>query len=157
MYITTMALGLLLCWALACILHRLPAKARRPLAIAVLLIWAAAVLWLTIFSRTPVLESRIQLIPFLGLNSYGIHQTIYGMVENTVMFFPLGCLLPGIWPQAKLRHGLMAGGAASLLLEVTQLLSHRGIAATEDLLANTLGCFLGMALVLLILRRRARF
>ncbi len=117
-----------------------------------LAIWGAAVLMLTTFSRTPVLETRIQLIPFAGQNAYEVEQTIRGMIENAVMFFPLAGLLMGIFPKAKTQEFILAGAAGSLCIELVQLLTHRGITATEDLIANTLGCVLGV-LVTLLLRR----
>ena len=118
----------------------------------VTVLWAAAVLLLTTFSRTPVLETRLQLIPFAGQNAYGIEQTWRGMLENAVMFLPLGGLLLGIFRQSKPWQIVLAGGTASLCIELVQLLTHRGIAATEDFVANTIGCAVGVLITLAIRR-----
>ena len=112
-------------------------------------LWAAAVLILTTFSRTPVLETRIQLVPFAGQDAYGAEQTIRGMIENAVMFFPLAGLLMGIFPKAKTWEFFLAGAIGSLCIELIQLITHRGITATEDLIANTVGCALGVLVTLL--------
>ena len=140
-----------------CIVHFLmlrflKEKTLRMICTAGLALWSAAVLMLTTFSRTPVLETRIQLIPFAGQNAYEVDQTIRGMIENAVMFFPAAGLLMGMLPKAKTREFILAGAAGSLCIELVQLLTHRGITATEDLIANTIGCALGV-LVTLLFRR----
>ncbi len=151
MYIHTMLLSLLACFVLACAAQQLlPGKGRVIVSGTVLCLWAAAVLYLTILSRAPVPETRIQLIPFLGQSSYSVRQTVYGMVENAVMFVPLGCFLPVMLPRLRLRRGLLIGAGTSLCIELLQLITHRGITATEDLLANTLGCVLGLTLMRLM-------
>lgn len=140
-----------------CIVHFLmlrflKEKTLRMICTAGLALWSTAVLMLTTFSRTPVLETRIQLIPFAGQNAYEVEQTIRGMIENAVMFFPLSGLLMGMFPKAKTWEFFLAGTVGSLCIELLQLLTHRGIAATEDLIANTIGCALGV-LVTLLFRR----
>ena len=75
------------------LLRFLSEKAMRNICTVMLALWGAAFLFLTTFSRTPVLETRIQLLPFAGQNAYEVDQTIRGMIENAVMFFPLGGLL----------------------------------------------------------------
>lgn len=127
-------------------------KPFRIVSVMIAILWAAAVLFLTIFSRTPVLETRIKLIPFAGENTYGIHQTIIGMAENAIMFFPLGGLLLGMFLQMKPWQAIVIGTGTSLFIELVQLITYRGITATEDLIANTIGCALGV-LVTLLLRR----
>lgn len=119
------------------------------------ILWAVAVLFLTTFSRTPVLETRIQLIPFAGQNAYGVDQTIRGMIENAVMFFPLGGLLLGMFLQMKPWLAIAIGAGTSILIELVQLIAHRGITATEDMVANTIGCALGV-LVTLGIRQLAK-
>ena len=143
-----------------CIVHFLmlrflKEKTLRMICTAGLALWGAAVLMLTTFSRTPVLETRIQLIPFAGQNSYEVDQTIRGMIENAVMFLPLAGLLMGIYPTAKAGTIIIAGATGSLCIELVQLVTHRGITATEDLVANAIGCALGV-LVTLLLRRLAK-
>ncbi len=143
------------CIVLFLLLRFLNEKARRSVCTVLIALWGAAVLMLTTFSRTPVLETRIQLIPFAGQNSYEVDQTIRGMIENAVMFLPLAGLLMGIYPTAKAGTIIIAGATGSLCIELVQLVTHRGITATEDLVANAIGCALGV-LVTLLLRRLAK-
>ena len=152
--LTSYMFGLVIGW---CIVHFLmlrflSEKTLHTVCTVLLALWGAAVLMLTTFSRTPVLETRIQLIPFAGQNTYEVDQTIRGMIENAVMFFPVAGMLMGMFPKSKLREFLLAGAVGSLCIELVQLITHRGITATEDLIANTLGCALGV-LVTLGLRR----
>ena len=128
----------------------LPEKALRIVSGVFTALWAAVVLFLTTFSRTPVLEIRMQLIPFAGQNSYGIEQTWRGMLENAVLFLPLGGLLPALLPSFNPWQIILTSSAVSLCIELVQLLSHRGIVATEDFVANTVGCAAGLLVTLAI-------
>ncbi|MGN0753202.1 MAG: VanZ family protein [Aristaeellaceae bacterium] len=99
-----------------------------------------------------MLETRIKLIPFAGETTYGIHQTIIGMEENAIMFFPLGGLLLSMFLRMKPWQAIAIGAGASIFIELVQLITHRGITATEDLVANTIGCALGVVVTLLLRR-----
>ncbi len=155
--LTSYMLVLVIGWCLMqfLMLRFLNEKHLRIISRVLLSLWVAAVLMLTTFSRTPVLETRIQLIPFASQSAYEVDQTIRGMLENAVMFFPVAGLLMGMFPKAKLWEFFLAGAVGSLCIELLQLLTHRGIAATEDLISNTLGCALGV-LVTLLLKRLIR-
>ena len=65
-----------------------------------------------------------------------------GVGLNILLFAPLGYLLPRVmkvnWPRV-----LLFGFGFSLLIEVTQLVTHLGWFDTSDLLHNTLGSVLG--------------
>ena len=80
-----------------------------------------------------------ELIPFW---SYGesVHRS--QLVLNIIMFLPVG-LLSGSWKSV----GLAAGDSG--LIELTQLLSLRGICEFDDVIHNTLGTAIGVFLVLL--------
>ena len=70
---------------------------------------------------------------------------------NVVLFVPLGVLLPLTWPRVRFRRGVAIAAAVSVGIEVAQYLSaswgHR-TADVNDVILNTTGAILGLALVL---------
>lgn len=83
------------------------------------------------------LHRRVNLIPF----SREIN--IVGYALNIVMFLPLGFLAPLIFADMKkLGRVLFLGFGFSLLIEASQLLSHRGT-DVDDLIMNTTGAVFG--------------
>lgn len=82
--------------------------------------------------------ATINLIPF-GAASGGIFEH----VANTIMFMPLGFLLPLIWREFKsVKKVVSAGFLFSLAIELSQLLNLRDT-DINDLIMNTFGAFLG--------------
>lgn len=82
---------------------------------------------------------RINFIPF----SREIQPVGYGL--NVVMFLPFGFLVPLMRRQAALPAVTAGGLGFSLLIELSQLLSHRGT-DVDDLIMNTLGAAMGYLL-----------
>lgn len=69
------------------------------------------------------------------------------VIFNIVVFSPLGTLLPTLFQ--RFRNVLKTTGAGflfSLLIEVTQRMTHRGLCELDDLFNNTLGVLLGYCL-----------
>lgn len=78
---------------------------------------------------------------------------------NIALFVPLGVLLPLLWkPFRKWYAALGAGFGVSLLIELTQLFTGRGMCDVDDLFTNTLGAMLGWcaAMFVLALRQKSR-
>ena len=71
---------------------------------------------------------------------------------NIALFVPLGFLLPLLtkWFR-KWYAALGAGFGVSLLIELTQLLTARGMCDVDDLFTNTLGAMLGWCAAMLVL------
>lgn len=66
------------------------------------------------------------------------------IILNIFMLVPFGLLLPYIAkPFQKLSWTSLAGIIFTVFIEATQLLLHRGIFETDDLINNTLGVFIG--------------
>ncbi|GCF92167.1 antibiotic resistance protein VanZ [Enterococcus florum] len=64
-------------------------------------------------------------------------------VLNSVMFMPLGFLLPLIWQRfRRLHYTLLLGASFSLGIELLQLFNRR-VTDVDDLLMNTLGTLAG--------------
>ena len=96
-------------------------------------------------------DPTINLIPFQDFSP----SNITGMVLNTVMFAPLGFLLPAYFERYR-RWGrtLAAGFLTSLTVELIQLFTFRAT-DVDDLIMNTLGTLVGFLLAKLIFRHRS--
>ncbi|MFN2447218.1 MAG: VanZ family protein [Vicinamibacterales bacterium] len=78
----------------------------------------------------------------------------FDFIANVALFMPFGLAIG--WPgmPGRVRLALMAGAATSIAVETYQVYCHLAFAATADVLANTLGAWLGASAVR-ILRARA--
>ncbi|MGG4192946.1 VanZ family protein [Paenibacillus jamilae] len=93
-------------------------------------------IWVIGKYETLIRISEINLLPFAseGITTY---------ILNTILFMPLGFLLPTIWPQFRtIKNVAYTGLFFSLAIELSQLLNHR-ITDIDDLLMNTLGAIIG--------------
>lgn len=84
--------------------------------------------WNTVFS------SFYQLV----CGNYGI---IYDIVFNAVLFLPFGFLINIKFP---VRSSIVIVGLVSLLIELTQLITHRGLFEICDLVSNIIGGIAGI-------------
>ena len=83
-------------------------------------------------------EISLNLIPFAGILA-----DLKNSVLNILLFIPLGVMLPILWKKFRaLKRSLLFGFGTSFAIELLQMLTFR---ATDinDLLANTVGTFLG--------------
>lgn len=116
-------------------------KSFRILTSTALLLYLSAVMYITIFSRRPVLETRWNLIP---LQSYATIQVFYfSLLPNALLFIPIGLLLNGVFPHHKTLYIIAIGMGISLCIELIQLFLHVGICDIDDFLSNSAGCILG--------------
>jgi glycopeptide antibiotics resistance protein len=67
------------------------------------------------------------------------------LLGNIVLFFPLGFLLPSIWPKVR-RFTLVfcISFIVSLLIELSQFLFTHRVANVDDVILNTLGGLIGL-------------
>lgn len=78
-------------------------------------------------------------------------QSWLNIMLNIAMFVPLGFLLPVLCRWAdKWNRMLLAGFGTSMLVEVIQLITRRGIFDIDDLFTNTLGAMLGWSILMLL-------
>lgn len=144
--IITLLVGLTLIVCLDA-LGNLQTAGSRPLARCALICYIVTLLYITVFSRMPVQEIRLQLIPFFEFNRIkGI-----GFVENMILFVPAGALLLLAFP-LRARAGFAFGFLLSLSVEAIQYITHRGVTDIDDLIANTLGAALGALFCLAVKR-----
>ena len=105
---------------------------------------------LAVLSRSSRPEALVSLRLFWSYHDWpaGYAQ----IVANVAVFVPIG-LLAGLlvgW------RGVLGGAGFSLLIELLQLLLHRGVFEFDDLFHNTLGALLGAALAVLLRRLTRR-
>ena len=100
------------------------------------------VLCTTIFCREETFEKRYYLQP---LWSYGVlyNKLLAQIIMNVFLFIPIGFLVGGALKKKHLWNALGFGFVLSLFIEVTQLISTRGVFNVDDIIHNTLGCVIG--------------
>ena len=138
---------------------------KRALCALLLAIWAAVTVFVTLLrsesGEFAVRQWNLQL--FLAWREAYQRFTLQiwlNVLLNIALFVPLGVLLPLLWKPFRRWHAALgAGFGASLLIELTQLFTGRGMCDVDDLFTNTLGAMLGwcaaMLALALIERRKA--
>lgn len=118
-------------------------------------VYTTVILYLAFFSREPGSRNGIDLMLFETWKASS--QAKAYVIENVLMFIPFGILLPAGF--AWFRSGLRctgAGMAASILLELAQLITQRGHCQLDDVVMNTLGAWIGWTMFRYVIRRRSR-
>lgn len=108
------------------------------------------------FGRVPSDSYHYNLKPFTEIGRYlsyidtiGLTNVLINLLGNVVCFMPLGFMLP-VLSQRRwkgIRTTLLCC-LASVIVELTQLVSKLGSCDVDDVLLNTLGGFLGYILFL---------
>lgn len=122
---------------------------------AVFLIYIVVVLGATLGSRTAGIGERVSLHLFSSYreawNSFS-EKEWRNLILNILMFVPLGILLPLILRLCrKFWLTYLLGLASSLLIEVVQLMTGRGVFEADDIFNNTLGCMIGYGIIMVLL------
>lgn len=112
---------------------------------ALLAAYCVIILFITFLSRDPGARNGMDLMPFATIGN-SIQGDAY-VVENVLLFIPLGMLLPlaAAWERRFWRCA-GTGMMLSLLIEASQFLTKRGYVQTDDVLTNILGTMIGYAL-----------
>lgn len=122
-------------------------------------LYVYVVVWQALISREP--GSRTGVDPGLFATWQDSAQSKAYVLENVLMFLPLGALLPLVWKKAEdARICVLAGAACSAFIELLQYLTARGHCQTDDLVMNTLGALAGwggMRLFLLLKKTQKKF
>jgi len=111
-------------------------------AIAILAGYMFLVLTDTVLIRE-VGELRYELLPFWSYRDYfnGTDGSLMKqIVANVVMFIPIGILAGKLlnW------NGVLIGAVFSVIIEITQLVTCRGLFEFDDILHNTIGTVIGV-------------
>lgn len=73
-------------------------------------------------------------------------------IMNVVVFIPLGMLLKIAFRSIRWWQMISVGCATSISIEILQFAFKRGYAETDDVIHNTLGCFIGYGIIMIILK-----
>lgn len=114
----------------------------RQVSFCLLLGYIFLVLCTTIFYREETFEKRYYLHP---LWSYSVlyNKLLAQIIMNVILFVPIGFFAGGALKKKHIWHAFGFGFILSLFIEVTQLISTRGVFNVDDIIHNTLGCVLG--------------
>lgn len=103
-----------------------------------------AIIYITLLFRTQEKFPSMDLVPFTfikrGLESPTVFREYW---MNIYLFLPLGMTLP-VFLKEKFWCIVLLGLALSMLIETIQFIFAIGLCETDDLIANTLGCFFGV-------------
>ena len=67
-----------------------------------------------------------------------------GIIINILLYYPLGYLLPILFPKLKPKHVILIGCLCSIATEATQYILKMGWCETDDVIHNTLGTAIGV-------------
>ena len=135
----------------------------RRMLLAVFVAYACSNLYFTILSRTVGSGTTLELYPFRayhnlfevtelraesvsGLAAYFLRDAspIISITLNILLYYPLGYLLPILFPKLKPKHIILIGCLCSIVTEATQYLLKMGWCETDDVIHNTLGTAIGV-------------
>lgn len=110
-------------------------------------ITTAAILFVTLLSRTKIPSPSVHLIPFSTFQRGQENGDVYCfMVMNVFIFIPLGLSLPYVFRGAarkRVLYTILVGFLLSFFIESMQNVLSIGYADVDDLISNTLGTILG--------------
>ena len=111
------------------------------------------VLCSTVICRTALVSNQVELMPFYNYadiwNGVDFKRTLMEVLLNVALFVPIGILLGGMMPKRFIKV-LVTGCLLSILIELLQLASGRGLCETNDVIHNTVGCMVGFAAAMVL-------
>lgn len=137
-------------------------KASTAIILPILVFYLSFILTITILERTPSQYARYELDLFWSYKRIlsGTTALLAENFWNVVLFVPLATMLAIILGaravKGKRRWIWMTVFVCILLsagIEIVQLITHRGLFEFDDIIHNTLGALIGMAVVVMIRRR----
>ena len=120
----------------------------------ILAVYGVAVAFITVLNRAPGSEDAVDLQFLVGIGLTTSY--LAELIENVLLFVPLGVMLPTVLPRRGgqgIFRFICVGGLGfigSLAIEVTQLITSRGMFQIDDLVMNTLGALAGCMLYTLV-------
>lgn len=121
-----------------------------------LLLWCAAILFLTLFSRIGSASvSKVWNVPFHSFTNAlqkGSWTYLGDFFRNVLLFLPIGFLIPCIDPEHMNKTGfsVLGGLMLSTVIEGVQFVTGLGFCDIDDILANSLGAVMGYLLWLVL-------
>lgn len=106
--------------------------------------YAFLVLAETILTRKPFIGSHFQ--PELFWSWRAWDKQSGQVIANVIMFIPVGVIAGWLWRW----KGLWIAAGLSLLIEILQLITSRGLMEFDDVMHNCLGAAVGMMIVMMM-------
>ena len=100
------------------------------------------VLCTTIFYREETFEKRYYLQP-LWSYFHLYNKLLAQVIMNVLLFIPIGLFVGGALKKKYLWNAIGIGFVLSFFIELTQLITTRGVFNVDDIIHNVLGCVLG--------------
>lgn len=104
--------------------------------------YAFLILTETVLIRKPFIGEHIKLELFWSWKQWLVQKN--QILTNVVMFVPIGVLVGFLWKW----KGLWFAAGLSLLVEVLQLITSRGLLEFDDVFHNMIGAVLGVGIVM---------
>lgn len=122
--------------------NKKPYPGKRAAAWIFLFSYALVLVQTAFYSREPGSRKGISLTLFETWgNSIQAHAYF---VENIIMFFPFGILMPVVFKRMRrVQDCVSAGFLCSCTIELAQLITQRGYCQLDDVVTNTIGTFIG--------------
>ena len=115
------------------------------------------VLCSTVICRTVPVSKHLELIPFYNYadiwNGVDFKRNVIEILLNLALFVPVGFLLGGIMPSKGFVKACLIGCMLSILIELLQLATGRGLCETNDVIHNTVGCIIGYSITMPMRKR----
>lgn len=104
---------------------------------------------------SPLERFMFDIIPFDFSNSPSVQHTsqLVDEILNMLIFAPFGVALPLLNKKIKILPQLLFCFGLSLIIEITQYFTAIGGLASDDLIMNTLGYFVGLIFYILIFKK----
>ena len=115
------------------------------------------VLCTTLFYREETLVRRYNVYPLWSYTSL-YNKQLAQIIMNVMMFIPIGFFVGGALKKKHIANAIEIGFVLSLFIEITQLITTRGVFNVDDIIHNTLGCVIGLSCFVLcykLIRRAA--
>lgn len=138
-------------------------KSRRRNSIAVFLgISIGVIAWVTIINRSVFIENPLAFKPLHSFASFLKDVERYGFTGNFLgnigLFIPIGIFFPFVFckrdspRRKKCLQTILFGFSLSVLVELIQLVLHKGYFSIDDMILNTFGSAIGFTIDKLITR-----
>ncbi len=98
----------------------------------------------TVLIRKPFTGEHLKIELFWSWKQWSVQKN--QILTNVVMFIPIGALAVWLWKWG----GLWFAAGLSLLVEVLQLITSRGLLEFDDVLHNMIGAVVGAGIVMVV-------
>lgn len=120
-------------------------------ALALLLFYISFMLEITLIQRIATFDARYKLVLFwtYELIAEGDKNSFFELFWNIILFAPFGLLGSIVCQKRNKLPVLFFGIIFSAGIEITQLLTHRGLFDFDDIIHNTVGTLIGIVICLI--------